>query len=104
MKFGFFKAPKPQRFDYKPMYYDPRKEQLEERVKQIKAMQEDNPDAAKSRIKAGLRRGYSTGNASIRKKALFRSNMILLVVVGVLIVLTYGFLTLYLPHLVKLVE
>ncbi len=104
MKFGFFKAPKPQRFDYKPRYYDPRKEQLEERVKRIQAMKEDNPEAAKARIQAGLRRGWSSDNASIRKKAMFRSNMILLFVVGALIVLTYGFLTIYLPQIVKMVE
>lgn len=103
MKFGF-KGPKPQRFDYKPRYYDPRKENLEERVKRIQSINSDDPEDVKSRISAGLKRGYSIGDASIRKKAMFRSNMMLLVIIGVLIVLSYGFLTLYLPVLLKLVE
>ena len=35
MAFKFFHTPKPKQFEYKPRYYDPRKEELEERKRAL---------------------------------------------------------------------
>ena len=54
---SFFKTPKNQKFDYKPRYWDPKKEALEERLSKYK---EENKGDTKA-VKARLRRGFKEG-------------------------------------------
>ena len=54
----------------------------------------------KARLSGGFRRGYQQGgNARFRKQQAKRSNLILLVVIGVLLFLTYMFISVYLPEI-----
>jgi len=57
MKIVFFKTPKPKQFNYKPIYYDQEKEELEERKRQLGIDTGDgkNPDL-KSMIARNWRR------------------------------------------------
>ena len=94
--FNFFKTPRHQKFEYKPRFWNPEKEDVEERVRLAKRVNND-PNAMKSRISSGLRRGYkssSRSNYSASKKSTLR----LLVIIGVLMLFSYYLLVVYLPR------
>jgi len=100
----FFRTPKHQQFEIKTRYWDPRKEELEERLKRAKERKENPVETTKARISSGFRsRGYHT-NSSFKRRQAMRSNFILLGVIIVLLTLSYLFLTIYLPRIVQLVE
>jgi len=88
----FFKVPKHRQFDYKPQFYDPDKEELEERLRRAKPIDGSDTDAVKARISGSFRRGGIYGNdkyrslASQQKKV---SNIRLLVIIGGLILMVY---------------
>lgn len=88
--FSFGKRVRNQRFTYLPRYYDPAKEDLESRLRM--ASDEASPELTKMRIKDGLRR-RSKGAKEIEKKSNKRSNIRLLLIVGILVLVTYYFLT-----------
>ena len=97
---GFFKKVKHQRFEYKPRYWDPDKEDLEGRVKAAQGMASNDPAAIKRRISNNLRRSYQS-NAKSKRTTARRSTLMLLLIIGVLVVLSYYFLTVYLPVIEK---
>ncbi|MCB0585413.1 MAG: hypothetical protein KDD06_08830 [Phaeodactylibacter sp.] len=94
----FFKLPKHQQYQYKPRFWDPKKEELEERLKQIDAMKQGDAEAIKARLSANFRKGYSK-DTSFRKRQVMRSNIILLGVLAMLVILSYLFITVYLPKI-----
>jgi len=57
MKFSFFKTPKPRQFNYKPLYYDPDKEEAEARKKARNNLREGDPG---ERMRAEIRRKWRT--------------------------------------------
>ncbi len=86
----FNKTPKHQKFKYIPRFYDPAKEELENR---LKMHEKDNPDLdqselAKERIKSGLRYRSRT-DESYRKKHTNRYNIRLISIMFILFVTTY---------------
>ncbi|MEL6924280.1 MAG: hypothetical protein AAFO94_09545 [Bacteroidota bacterium] len=84
----FFKLPKHNSFNYKPRYYDPAKEELEERVSKYADKARDDKEAMKARITGGFRTrgGYNRGYDASRGKALRRAGVIrLLLVIGLLL-------------------
>ena len=99
----FFRVPKHQQYDYKPRYWDPKKEDLQERLEQIEQMKGRNPEAVKARLSGGFRRGFEA-NSSARKGQVLRSNLVLLAIVVLLVGFSYMFLTVYLPEIVNMVE
>ena len=99
----FFKVPKHQQYEYKPRFWDPKKEEMEERLKQIDEMKGDGPEAIKARLSSGLRRGYAK-DTSVRKQQVMRSNVILLVIIVALVVVSYLVLTVYLPRMVEMMD
>ena len=99
----FFKTPKHQRYEYKPRYWDPQKEELQERLERVKQIQGEGSEAMKARISSGLKRGYR-GDERLRKQRVMRSNLVLIGVIAVLCVLSYLVLTIYLPGIVEAVE
>ncbi len=91
----FFRLPKPKSFEFKPRYYDERKEALEYRIEQIKlemGIEDDSPEAGKFtkeelqaiRIKGNIRSGFRKNRKAVR-----RSNFRLLLILLVLLLLTY---------------
>ena len=100
---SFFKRPKHQRFEYNPRYYDPKKEDLEKRLRLARKAKDGDPDAIKERISTGFRKKYRAQKGSYNSGA-FRTNMLLLGIITALVVLTYVLLTVYLPRIVQLLE
>ncbi|PSR12980.1 MAG: hypothetical protein DA408_14805 [Bacteroidetes bacterium] len=98
-----FKVPVHQKFSYKPMHYDPRKEELEERLRTLTELQRDDIAGAKSRIASGLRSGY-LADQTYRQQQIRRSNLVIVGVVIMLLVLGYLLLNVYLPELTKFTE
>ncbi len=103
---NFFKVPRHQQFEYRPRFWDPDKEAMEERLREIEKLKNKDPEAIKARIASGFRRGggYHQGAWRARTRQTRRSNMILLLLVVVLLVLSYIFLNVYLPGIVESIE
>lgn len=102
--FKFSRLPKNQSFGFKPRYWDPEKEALEKRLKEIEQRQKGGPDAMKSRISRGFRHGYGQEKSFLRSRLVYRSNIRLLVIIGILAFLAYYFLMAYLPAIVEALE
>ena len=94
--FSFFKTPRHQKFEYKPRYWDPEKEELNRRIEAAKRENKD-PDAIKSRISSGMRRHYKYGSRS-NSRGSKKSTIRLFVIIGFLLLFTYYFLVVYLPR------
>jgi len=84
-----FQTPKPKQFNYRPLYYDERKERLEK----MKACAEAELAVEKEKTgSTGLQRGFLTGNraksklrhATPEKSSALRFFIILLVLLGIL--------------------
>jgi len=104
----FFKTPKNQKFDYKPRYWDPKKEALAERMSKYKEENKGDTKAVKDRLRRGIRgKGASLGfreAREIRTKELKRSNRVLLITVVVLALLAYLLFEIYLTEIVDMIE
>ena len=85
------------------MYYDPQKEELEERLKSLRELQKEDIEGTKARIASGMRSTYQADQA-YRKRQVLRSNLILVGVVIMLIILGYMLLNVYLPQLNQFME
>ncbi|MCB0558030.1 MAG: hypothetical protein H6573_09990 [Lewinellaceae bacterium] len=94
----FFKMPKHQQYQYKPRFWDPKKEELEERMRQIEAVKKGDAEAMKARLAANFRKGYSS-DTSFRKRQVMRSNLVLLGIIALLVILSYLFIVVYLPQI-----
>ena len=89
-------------FVYIPRFYDPAKEELENRVKGYNE-KDDATEIAKSRIRMGFRKGGADTRKytqSVRK----RSNLRLLGIIIFLVLASALFLSRYLPEIVSYVE
>ncbi|HAN19934.1 MAG: hypothetical protein A2X13_11055 [Bacteroidetes bacterium GWC2_33_15] len=91
MALKFFHTPKSKQFNYKPRYYDERKEELENRINQIKKEmgKEDLSDSEKpytSNIKGQIRRSGKRTKVSKDK-----SNLRLILIIVILFALIYFF-------------
>jgi hypothetical protein len=71
IKIGFGNRVKPKSFGFVPRYYDPAKEELEERIKKYKPTEDtsDNVENMKNRIKSGLRLKHY-GDPGVRSSAM----------------------------------
>ena len=92
------RVPKHHKFSYTPRHYDPKKEDLERRVEIAKGSQADNPEARRARIKSQLRRGMNS-NPRLRKQLVFKSNMLVLGIIVVLVVGLFIMINVYLPEI-----
>lgn len=103
--FNFFKVPKHQRYNYIPRYWDPQKEEMEARLRELRDLEDKSGDveAMKARISGGFKRNSRIGN-SYRRKQVRRSNMILVGAIVGLLILTYFVLVRYLPEISSALE
>jgi len=90
IKIGFGNRIKPKAFGFIPRYYDPAKEELEERLKKYSTSENSSNklENMKNRIKTGLRIKYY-GDPSARSSAIRQSNLRLLYIIGVLGLASY---------------
>ncbi|MEY3367345.1 MAG: hypothetical protein RI973_500 [Bacteroidota bacterium] len=103
--FSFFKPPKPAGFDYHPRFFDPKKEEFQERLRRAREMSGGDPEAVKSRIRTNLQRktGYLS-DRQLRQQEVMKSNRRLLVIIVVLILLAFVAIEIYLPQIIQLLE
>lgn len=92
------KLPKNRQYKYHPRYWNPKKEELEERLKKAELRKNGDKEAIKDRISSGFRKGYVADNGFRRQKVM-RSNMTLIGIIVLLLLLTYYGLTVYLPKM-----
>ncbi len=98
-----FKPPKNQQFSYKPRYWDPKKEEAEERRLRIETLQNGGVDGMKERLRGGFRKGAGGEAAGrYRNERVRKSNYSLLVILVTLVVLSYVVYKLYFPDLEQL--
>ncbi|MCB0704377.1 MAG: hypothetical protein KDC34_03670 [Saprospiraceae bacterium] len=105
--FNIFRAKKPQKYNYVPRYYDPAKEDLESRLRQLEGSKKDDIAEVRNRLEGGFMRksgGYVPDANRIRAGSSKRTNFRLILVLGVLLLLAYYFLSVYLPDIVKALE
>lgn len=100
--FSFRKRIEHRKFDYIPRFYDPDKEELEERLK-LYNREGTNVDLAQQRIRGGFKRNYRT-NTEVSRQARHKSNRILLMTLAVLLLLAFVFISKYLPRMVAAFE
>ena len=100
---NFLRPPQNQRYAYRPRFWNPEKEKMEERLKYLEETKENSPEAVKKRLQGGFRKGFG-GDPAVRTAAVSKSNMILLVTIIVLMFLCFLFLTVYLPEIVETIE
>lgn len=98
-----FRVPKHQQFNYKPMHYNPQKEELQERLKSLEELKKEDTEGAKARISSGIRGGYQK-DQEYHRQQIRRSNIKLVTIVVMLLVLAYLLLNVYLPELNKFLE
>jgi len=106
LRFNMFRTPKHRKYDYIPRYYNPNKEELEQKIKMAELKAGDSIEGAKARISSGLRkRGKSSFTyKSERKKAMLHSNLMLIFILVVLILGVLYFAEVYLPTLMEKFE
>ncbi len=89
---GFFKKPEHKRFNIEPRYWDPAKEEREERENRIKSelgMTDDNGQYIPN-IKGQLRRSLRHKNADVRSSNK-KSNIRLFIILIILLIIAYGY-------------
>jgi hypothetical protein len=87
---GMFKTPKHRQFTYKPRYYDPIKDELEERIKARELRNSGDRKAREVRIREGLRSGVGRGEA--RRRGTRKSNMMIIIIALILTMMIALFL------------
>lgn len=101
MALKMFRTPKHSQFDYNPRFWNPQKEELEERLDTIRNRhtEADDTTAVRVRISRGFKRG---GGADVdtrlfRSRQVRRSNRTLVIVLAVLILLFLWLFMMYAP-------
>ncbi len=99
----FTRTPKHQQFEYKPRFWNPDREELQDRLKQAREQDNNDPEGMKRRISNGMRRNYKA-DAELKSQLQHKANMRLLIILVVLCFMTYMFLSVYLPDIINMVE
>lgn len=103
--FRIFKLAKPRHFNFIPRYYDPEEEEREQHRQRRAKLSNKDLTGTKERISSGLKfRGGYTSDRNVRKQAIRKSNFTMLAVLVFLMVLTYGFIRVYLPQIMEALQ
>jgi hypothetical protein len=103
--FNFIKTAKNQKFHIETRYYDPVKEEVLKRVKDLEDMQGSDTESIKKRMAYKMkRRGDHELKRKIRQKQMRKYFMRMLVLLIVLLLITYLLLVKYLPKLTEILE
>lgn len=100
MRFSLFKTPKPKGFNYKPLYYDPAKEDLMQRVNAIKKEQEaeqhniDEEDVLvrKVRMSKAFENRRSNIHLDSAQKQARQQRIRIMLIVSILAAIAYAYL------------
>ncbi len=87
---NFFKLHKPLVYKYRPIYYDPKKEAAKERQKQMaEGTEDENSGTYRPFIRRGTFREMADKRDTSRKSDIRKSNVRLVVIIGILILIAY---------------
>ncbi len=106
LRMNLFKVPKHRRYDYLPRYYSPEKAELEERLKKAELMAQDDIEGTKARIahKLSSRSGNGRAFEPQRRKAILRSNLMLIAILAALIISCLLLWDIYMPQIIDFLE
>lgn len=79
MRIVFFRRPKPKGFNYKPRYYDPEKEELEERRRQLMQSKEE------AEFRRAMDKSWRIAEKKTKQEAFKRSLIIYLIIAALLV-------------------
>lgn len=96
----FFKVPKHSKFEHKPRYYDPLKEERLSRHKRLIDVKSGDREAIKQRMRSRMRKGY-VDSSKFRSGSVRKSNLILLGLIIVLGLFAYYFIQFQLPNIME---
>lgn len=94
MRITFFKIPQHRKFQYDPIYYNPEKEEREERVRRIKqemgveVEEQSDERAYKERIRGGMRRRIKS-HFEVGRSERKKSNIRLIIILVLLMIIFY---------------
>ena len=86
MSLFFTRRPKPRKYDYKPVYYDAEKEEMEERKKELEEIREGDPRA---RLKSEMRRKWHKRGENKDKSSSAIRTIIYLTIFGLSVYLLF---------------
>ncbi|MDO9154522.1 MAG: hypothetical protein Q7U47_12615 [Paludibacter sp.] len=86
---GFFNLYKPKEYNYKYIYYDPKKEALKEREKQNAAAEKTPDGEYKPTIRRGTFREMADKNKKFRTQQVQQSNIRLILIIIILLAIVY---------------
>jgi len=86
---GFFNLYKPRKYDYRYIYYDPKKEAQKEREKRMAEGNGNSEGKFKSTIHRGSFREEAARNKNSRSNQSNKSNIRLIIILFVLLLLAY---------------
>lgn len=89
-----------QRYDYKPRYYDPDKEALQERLDLKRRAKAGDKEAIKTQMRNSMRRQVDKKTAS---KHANNSNIMIMAIFAILLVMSVFALNVYLPEFLEVV-
>ncbi len=107
--FKFLHAPDPNQYDYKPRFWDPEKERIEQRLadlesrKHLKSADDVKGNLAGS-FRAGGRRGSKMDYRAEGRSAKKKSNYMLFAIILVLVLLSYVFLNVNLQSVIEFLK
>ena len=82
-----FKQPQPKRFEYKPRFYNERKERLEARVEAIrKEMEVQSGQSSQEALRSRMRTAWSDRSGATQRR---QSNKTIFIITGLLAVIAY---------------
>ncbi len=85
---GFFKLYKPRTYNYRPIYYDPKKEAQKEREKKYADKEEDTGEFKTSIKRGSFREELNKRNRVYRDNAR-QSNIRLIIIIALLFLIAY---------------
>lgn len=98
---SLFRIPAHQKFDYKPRYWNPEKERVEELRERIRSIQSEDVEGTKARITSKLRSRYAS-DPRLRSRLTRQSNIRVIVIIAILVVLCYFLYTSNLDKIISL--
>jgi len=94
LKIGFGSKIKPREFGFKPRFYDPVKEELEQRLSPYKEdKKEEDINTIKDRIRRGFKAKSRIDSSELRSQQNRRSNIRLVMIIMFLLFLAYMLLS-----------
>jgi len=86
MKIFMFRTPKPKRFNFKPRYYDPDKEEIEKRKYDLGITDSDDPEI---RLRAEMKKKWRNEARTSRRKSDLQRTLFFIVIIALLVYIIF---------------